>query len=544
MAYQIYQIIEGKGQPVFVAKDDAVSKALSLMIEHDYSQLPVVIREERAKDMMVDSPEGMITNESVLRGIRNFNAKIEELKVRDVMISAPTYSYDDDLFDILDRLKEANAVLITEDIGLGEDLVGIVTSYDATEYFRSRTEDMMRVEDIELIIKDFILAAYTNGDGELDKNELDDVIARMTSHRQTEKPLQFDDLSLSDYVSLLVRKQTWEFFEPIFGISRDSLNELLTGIREIRNKLAHFSGEITAEERDKLKFGSDWLSKRQEEYEKLQEQAETEKYLTGLTQIISTKDDKGVEIAPPTFSVTEASEGGGRYAALADWLQSQPGSIDNIQITFDEIEKIIGRELPPSARKHRAWWANDSVGHRHSQQWLEAGWRRTYLNMSEERVTFARIQEREKAYISFFSKLLEEFQNHPSFPLRDVSPDGASWMVVQTLPKTSGAYSVSFTRGKRVRVELYLDTGEQDTTKEIFDKLSSKKEELEAKLGPIEWERLNNRRASRVALYHEGHILEDENHDELIKWAAETTDKFYAEINDLANTAITEVLAE
>ena len=95
-----------------------------------------------------------------------------------------------------------------------------------------------------------------------------------------------------------------------------------------------------------------------------------------------------------------------------------------------------------------------------------------------------------------------------------------------------------------MRIELYLDTGEQDTTKDIFDKLFTRKEELEEKLGPIEWERLNNRRASRIALYRDGHILEDENHDELIKWAAETTDKFYSAFSDLTNTAIFEVLAE
>lgn len=169
MAYQIHQIIEGKGSPISVTKDDTVSKALSLMIEHDYSQLPVISREEKAKDMTIDTPEGMVTYESILRGIRNFQAKIEELKIQDVMISAPIYSYDDDLFDIFDRLKDSNAVLITEDIGLGEDLVGIVTSYDATEYFRNRTEDMMRVEDIELIIKDFILGIYLKDDGEIDE---------------------------------------------------------------------------------------------------------------------------------------------------------------------------------------------------------------------------------------------------------------------------------------------------------------------------------------------------------------------------------------
>jgi CBS domain-containing protein len=82
MAYQIYQIVEGKGPPVSVTKNDSVSTALSLMIEHDYSQLPVVSREDKAKDMVVETAEGMITNESVLRGIRNFKTNIDSAAKR------------------------------------------------------------------------------------------------------------------------------------------------------------------------------------------------------------------------------------------------------------------------------------------------------------------------------------------------------------------------------------------------------------------------------------------------------------------------------
>ena len=35
--------------------------------------------------------------------------------------------------------------------------------------------------------------------------------------------------------------------------------------------------------------------------------------------------------------------------------------------SFSEIESIMGFELPPSARLHRPWWANQSGGNGHSQ---------------------------------------------------------------------------------------------------------------------------------------------------------------------------------
>ena len=100
MPYQVQQIIEGKGLPVYVTREESVSKALSLMIEHDFSQLPVI----KIEGSFV-IPEGMVTYEGILRGIRNFKARVEDLKIQDVMSTAPVYSVEDDLFDILDRLK-------------------------------------------------------------------------------------------------------------------------------------------------------------------------------------------------------------------------------------------------------------------------------------------------------------------------------------------------------------------------------------------------------------------------------------------------------
>jgi CBS domain-containing protein len=54
-------------------------------------------------------------------------------------------------------LKNTYAVLIVNAEG---SLIGIVTSYDTTEYFRRRVEDMMYVEDIESTLKDFIRAGF------------------------------------------------------------------------------------------------------------------------------------------------------------------------------------------------------------------------------------------------------------------------------------------------------------------------------------------------------------------------------------------------
>jgi CBS domain-containing protein len=554
MPYQVQQLLEGKGYPTCVTRDDAVSKSLSLMIEHDFSQLPVV---KSVDDF--DIPDGLITYEGILRGIRNFKARIEDLKVRDVMDVAPISRLEDDLFDILERLKNTNAVLVVD--GPESWLAGIVTSYDTAEYFRSRTEDLMRVEDIELMVKDFIRAAYTEaGSGELDETKLNAAVARVVAHTgkpgaEPEKPKAFDDLSLGDYVALLMIKETWSFFEPIFELQRDAVRELMNGVREIRNALAHFRGDISAEQRDHLRFAAEWLNRCQEEYQARLEKEKLEKLLESvqlggpqpaLEMIREPSGVYGTASQPGAvdFSVTEVSTGGGIYAPLADWLQSQPGRVDQVPLTFTQIEEIIKTELPASARNHRAWWANDSVGHSHSQLWLAAGWRTTYVNLSECRVTFTRIREREKAYIAFYSKLLDDLRKNSSVPVKDVSPDGASWIVICSVPREgalAGYFSYSFSRDKRFRVELYLDLGDQAQTKAAFDHLLAQKGQIEAEAGAIDWERLPDRRASRLAIYHEGHIGDEKGHAELRKWAVVTMAEFYNALLEPAESAILQV---
>src|SRR5262249_42535306 len=134
--------------------------------------------------------------------------------------------------------------------------------------------------------------------------------------------------------------------------------------------------------------------------------------------------------------------------------QEQPIETERVLLTFSDIERLIGdQRLPESAKKHRAWWANDTVSHAHSQLWLDAGWRVAGLSMTDERVTFARSRERERAYIDFFSGLLSELNREAPETFRIASPDGQSWINVGW-PFNGTSFIFSFTQTRRFRVEL------------------------------------------------------------------------------------------
>ncbi|HRE45717.1 MAG TPA: hypothetical protein PKY87_17330 [Terricaulis sp.] len=78
-----------------------------------------------------------------------------------------------------------------------------------------------------------------------------------------------------------------------------------------------------------------------------------------------------------------------KYAALQTHLIRRNGRAE--MLTFEEIEDIIGKQLPQSAIKHRSFWANDNEGHHsHARSWMKAGYRVAYVDRDEKVVRFER----------------------------------------------------------------------------------------------------------------------------------------------------------
>lgn len=55
-------------------------------------------------------------------------------------------------------------------------------------------------------------------------------------------------------------------------------------------------------------------------------------------------------------------------------------------LTFEQMETLIHRKLPDSARTHRAWWSNS--GQPHSRIWVDQGWEVDTVNFDRGTVTF------------------------------------------------------------------------------------------------------------------------------------------------------------
>ncbi len=65
---------------------------------------------------------------------------------------------------------------------------------------------------------------------------------------------------------------------------------------------------------------------------------------------------------------------------------------DHFEMSFTKIENILDAELPPSARKWQAWWANDENGsHHHAQAWLAAGFKTSDVKLNNGSLIFERL---------------------------------------------------------------------------------------------------------------------------------------------------------
>jgi putative restriction endonuclease len=64
-----------------------------------------------------------------------------------------------------------------------------------------------------------------------------------------------------------------------------------------------------------------------------------------------------------------------KYEPLEQYLHAIPLNVQEVTLSFPEIERILGAPLPKSSTKHPAWWRNQVVSKSLSQAhaWLSAG---------------------------------------------------------------------------------------------------------------------------------------------------------------------------
>ena len=79
-----------------------------------------------------------------------------------------------------------------------------------------------------------------------------------------------------------------------------------------------------------------------------------------------------------------------KYEPLTEFLRRQSRAV--VRMSFDEIERVIGAKLPPSATHHRAWWSNNAQNNVMTKAWKDAGFESEDVDMKGRRVSFRRVR--------------------------------------------------------------------------------------------------------------------------------------------------------
>jgi hypothetical protein len=136
------------------------------------------------------------------------------------------------------------------------------------------------------------------------------------------------------------------------------------------------------------------------------------------------------------------------------------------------------------------------------------------------------VEGRQGIYIAFFSAALNDLRGRVPWGVAGQSPSGANWQVLAGLTAEGRQLAIlawAFARRKRFRTELYIDCGEAHANKRVFDSLRADQMAIEERIGgSLVWERMDDHRASRIAMYSEGSIHDPPDRlARLRSWAVE-----------------------
>jgi hypothetical protein len=145
--------------------------------------------------------------------------------------------------------------------------------------------------------------------------------------------------------------------------------------------------------------------------------------------------------------------------------------------------------------------------------------------------------ETNKKYLVFFNQLVESFSKTQK-GFRKPKPQPWSFLNFGA-GKTGLYYSWAFRMHKRFSVELYIDTGDKERNERYFDELKSSSNEISGTLrnfGEVSWEKLEDKRACRIAIYRDikdyMNSLDESDFKEIIGWATEAMKAFSGTLSE------------
>jgi CBS domain-containing protein len=222
-------------EPVTVQLDDSIQKALEIMLENDFDQLPVLNN---------GSVEGTITYKSIVKYIKAIDEpRVEETSVKIVLDTGPEFvDPGHDIFELFETLAEDDYVLI----GDHDNLEGILTRYDVFYFLEYQVQPFLKIGEIEQALRYLFRASFDDLDRRIEETFAD----RAEHDDRYDPPDDVEQFSFDEYRMFMMRNL--DRLPPRISRERDMVESLLEDTREIRNALLHFRAAADEVDRDEL----------------------------------------------------------------------------------------------------------------------------------------------------------------------------------------------------------------------------------------------------------------------------------------------------
>ncbi|MGH9685530.1 MAG: CBS domain-containing protein [Candidatus Acidiferrales bacterium] len=218
-----------------VGQDDTLTKAVTKMLQFDYSQLPIMHGEREVK--------GMISWKSIAS---RYAIGGECGKVQACREDAQVVDGNGTLFDAIPTIVKHGYVLVRSESD--RRITGIVTASDLSLQFQQLAEPFLLLREIELHIRQLLQDKVTSKDLEL----LGGGDAGVPS------PKSINDLSFGGYVRLLQDSNVWAKLS--LRVDQASMTSQLEQVRVIRNDVMHFDPDpLTGDQLEVLKNASKFM---------------------------------------------------------------------------------------------------------------------------------------------------------------------------------------------------------------------------------------------------------------------------------------------
>jgi CBS domain-containing protein len=225
-AFRLGRLASANSKPISVSPDCTVAEAVTLLLRHDFSQLPVMTN---ARDV-----KGVVSWESI--GARLALRRKADM-VRECLKPHYELSSSESLFRAISQIVEHSYVLVR---GQDRTITGIVTTADLSLQFQQLSEPFLLLSEIENHVRLLI-------DGKFTSQELASATDQSDPDRRIESVA---DLTFGEYIRILEDPTNW--LKVDLAVDKTVFIKELDKVRRVRNDVMHFDPDGITEEDHRL----------------------------------------------------------------------------------------------------------------------------------------------------------------------------------------------------------------------------------------------------------------------------------------------------